>query len=162
MPIQYWLKPATFSDMIMPSVQDKAPILFGGCLCGRVSYQITGPRRNIINCHCQNCRKTHGHIAAYTAVDKQDLVLTRQQSLKWFHDSSPDTWRGFCSECGSSLFWDARSGNNRISVAAGSLDDSHELMTIGHVYISEAGDYYEISDALPQFEKSNEGELEGI
>ena len=148
--------------MIMPSIQDKAPILKGGCLCGQLCYQITGPRRDIINCHCENCRKSHGHVAAYTCVDKQDLVLTRQQSLKWFHDKSPNTWRGFCGECGSSLFWDARKGDSKISVSAGSLDASHGLRTIGHVYVSEAGDYYEIGDQLPQFEKSNAGELESL
>jgi hypothetical protein len=136
------------------------PRLDGGCLCGQVRYQITGPRRDIINCHCQNCRRTHGHVAAYTSVHKKDLLLIRQQSLKWYHDRSPDTYRGFCRECGASLFWDARDGNNKMAVSAGTLDTGHGLKTIGHVYVSEAGDYYEISDDLPQFECSNAGNLE--
>ena len=134
--------------------------LTGGCLCGRVRYRIDGPRRDIINCHCENCRKTHGHVAAYTSVLHRDLSLLKQKSLNWFHDASPDTYRGFCNVCGSSLFWDARSGNDKISVAAGTLDASHGLKTIGHVYVCEAGDYYEISDGLRQFEYSSQGELE--
>lgn len=134
--------------------------LTGGCLCGGVRYRIDGARRDIINCHCENCRKTHGHVAAYTSISHSDLSLLKQKSLLWFHDASPDTYRGFCNVCGSSLFWDARSGNDKISVAAGTLDASHGLKTIGHVYVSEAGDYYEISDGLQQFEYSNQGELE--
>ena len=134
--------------------------LTGGCLCGGVRYQIVGPRRDIINCHCENCRRTHGHIAAYTSVRKSDLDLTNEQTLQWYHDESPDTWRGFCNRCGASLFWDARDGRNKMSVAAGSLDDSGELQTIGHVFVSEAGQYYEISDGLPQFETGNDGVLE--
>ena len=134
--------------------------LTGGCLCGGVRYQIVGPRRDIINCHCENCRRTHGHIAAYTSVRKSDLDLTNEQTLQWYHDESPDTWRGFCNRCGASLFWDARDGRNKMSVAAGSLDDSGELQTIGHVFVSEAGQYYEIGDGLPQFETGNDGELE--
>jgi hypothetical protein len=47
-----------------------------------------------------------------------------------------------------------------MSVAAGSLDDGSELRTIGHVYMGEAGRYYEIDDGLPQFESSNYGALD--
>ena len=135
-------------------------VLSGACLCGGVRYQITGARRNIINCHCENCRRTHGHIAAYTSVNQSDLVLGSQQTLQWYHDQSPNTYRGFCNRCGASLFWDARDGRNKMAVAAGSLDDSGELKTIGHVYVSEAGKYYEINDGLPSFETGNSGALE--
>ncbi|MGD2172666.1 MAG: GFA family protein [Gammaproteobacteria bacterium] len=134
--------------------------LTGGCLCGGVRYRITGPRRNVIVCHCENCRRTHGHVAAYTSLRQSDLELQRQDTLEWYHDSSPDTWRGFCRRCGSSLFWDARDGRGKMAVAAGTLDDSGELETIGHVYVSEAGRYYRIDDGLPQFETSNAGALE--
>ena len=135
-------------------------ILSGGCLCGGVRYRITGPRRDIINCHCENCRRTHGHIAAYTSVQQSDLVLDSQQTLQWYHDESPNTYRGFCNRCGASLFWDARDGRKKMSVAAGSLDDSDKLKTIGHVYVSEAGKYYDINDELPRFETSNFEKLE--
>ncbi len=134
--------------------------LAGGCLCGGVRYELSGPCRDIINCHCQNCRRTHGHIAAYTSVRQSDLNLIKQQTLQWYHDQSPDTWRGFCNHCGASLFWDARDGRGKISVAAGSLDAGAGLKTIGHVYVSEAGQYYEIDDGLPQFESGNDGALE--
>ncbi len=138
----------------------KPEILSGGCLCGGVRYRLTGPRRDVIVCHCENCRRTHGHVAAYTSVARGDLQLTDEQTLQWFHDRSPDTYRGFCNRCGASLFWDARDGKNKISVAAGTLDDASSLKTIGHVYVSEAGGYYEIEDGLPQFERSNAGALE--
>ncbi len=138
----------------------KQKIPEGGCLCRGVRYRLLGPRRNIINCHCQNCRRTHGHFAAYTAVNKSDLELISAQSLRWYHDKSPDTYRGYCDQCGASLFWDARDGRNRISIAAGSLDDSSDLKTIGHIYVSEAASYYQIDDGLPQFETSSAGRLE--
>ena len=135
-------------------------ILSGGCLCGGVRYQLTGACRDIINCHCENCRRTHGHIAAYTSVNRSDLALVNQQTLQWYHDKSPDTYRGFCNRCGASLFWDARDDRGKVAVSAGSLDDSGELKTIGHVYVSEAAKYYQINDELPRFETSNSGALE--
>ena len=133
----------------------------GGCLCGGVRYRIDGDCRDIVCCHCENCRRTHGHVAAYTALDQSALTLVTAHTLQWFHDVSPDTYRGFCNRCGASLFWDARDDRKRISVAAGSLDDSGSLQTIGHVFVAEAGTYYEISDGLPRYDQGNAGELEG-
>ena len=132
----------------------------GGCLCGGVRYRIDGDCRDIICCHCENCRRTHGHVAAYTALDQSALTLVTAQTLQWFHDASPDTYRGFCNRCGASLFWDARDGRKRISVAAGSLDDSGSLQTIGHVFVAEAGSYYDICDGLPRYDQGNAGKLE--
>ena len=134
--------------------------LSGGCLCGGVRYRIDGSYRDVICCHCENCRRTHGHIAAYTALRQADLTLVNDETLQWYHDASPDTWRGFCNRCGASLFWDARDGRERISVAAGTLDDSRDLETIGHVFVAEAGTYYRIDDGLPCFQGSNAGALE--
>lgn len=133
--------------------------LTGACLCGGVQYQIHGPRRNIINCHCENCRRTHGHIAAYTLVKKADITMLAQQSLSWYHDKSPNTYRGFCRNCGASLFWDSRDASEKIAISAGSLDTTEGLKTIGHIYVAEAGDYYEISDDLPEYSHSSHGLL---
>ena len=135
-------------------------IMSGGCLCGGVRYRVTGACREIINCHCENCRRTHGHFAAYTSVRQSDLEFIHQHTLQWYHDESPDTYRGFCNGCGASLLWDARDGRGKVSIAAGSLDDSHGLKTIGHVFVSEAGKYYAIDDTLPRFETGSAGALE--
>jgi hypothetical protein len=140
--------------------EDKTEGYSGGCLCGGVRYRIEGKCRDIICCHCENCRRTHGHVAAYTALDRSSLTLLGAETLQWYHDASPDTYRGFCNRCGASLFWEVRDGRRRISVAAGTLDDSGGLKTIGHVFVAEAAHYYEINDGLPQYAQGNEGALE--
>ena len=104
-------------------------------------------------------------MAAYTSVDESDLVLLSEQSLKWYHDISPNTYRGFCGDCGASLFWQEGdlsfiSSSKKMSIAAGTLDSGHGLKTIGHIYVLEAGEYYEIKDELPQFEASSNRQLE--
>jgi hypothetical protein len=132
----------------------------GGCLCGKLRYKITGPQRHIIVCHCENCRRSHGHVAAYTCVEKKDIEIQQtDECLRWYHDKSADTFRGFCADCGSSLFWDANDGGDKLSVSAGSLDDSADLTTIGHIYAGEKGGYYEISSGLPVFVKGSDGAL---
>ncbi|MGD9124317.1 MAG: GFA family protein [Desulfarculaceae bacterium] len=124
----------------------------GGCLCGAVRFEVKGQLKNVINCHCSKCRRIHGHVGAYTVAKREDLIMLEDRGLKWYRstqDETPNVHRGFCSECGSSLFWDPR-GKPAISIAAGSLDQPTGLVTERHVWVSQAGDYYQISDGLPQ------------
>ena len=74
----------------------------GGCDCGAVRYQARGPLRDVTNCHCGQCRRTHGHFAAYTNADKDGLSFIEDRGLKWYK-SSDFARRGFCGECGASI-----------------------------------------------------------
>lgn len=127
----------------------------GRCLCGQVQFEMQGELRGIVNCHCSKCRKFHGNYGAYTSVKVEKLKMTQEKSLKWFRsptDETPNVHRGFCSECGSSLFWRPRD-QPFIAVAAGSLLEPTTLKTIGHVWCSQKADFYEIKDDLPQFDE---------
>ena len=127
----------------------------GRCLCGQVQFEMQGELRGIVNCHCSKCRKFHGNYGAYTRVKVENLKITKDKSLKWFRsptDETPDVHRGFCSECGSSLFWHPKN-QPTIAVAAGSLAEPTNLKTIGHVWCSQKPDFYEIDDDLPQFDE---------
>ena len=73
----------------------------GACLCGSVRFNLKGELRSVINCHCGQCLHTHGHYAAYTAVEKEKLEFIIDDGLKWYR-SSKDARRGFCKECGGS------------------------------------------------------------
>ena len=91
----------------MSSKSDETPRATGGCLCGAVQYEVRGPLRDVIKCHCSKCRRTHGHIAAYASTRREDLVLKKDRGLKWFRsvtDETPNVHRGFCQERGVSLF----------------------------------------------------------
>ena len=122
------------------------PRATGGCLCGAVRYQVHGPLREVVMCHCGQCRRTHGNVAAYTSAARADLVLTEERGLKWYA-SSDYARRGFCGDCGASLFWE-RLGEEGISIAAGGIDAPSGLKTIRHIFTAHKGDYYEITDGL--------------
>lgn len=132
----------------------------GRCLCGAVRYEVTGPLRDVLICHCEECRRWHGHFSASTAARRVDLVLTEQRGLRWIASPNSDAGarRGFCAECGSSLFWDAP-GRPTVSIAAGTLElDGHtDLRVAAHWYVSQAGDYYELpADGLPRHQLSGQ------
>ena len=116
----------------------------GSCLCGAVRYEVERPLRDVVVCHCTMCRKTHGHFAAYTAAPKTGLAIIESRGLRWYR-SSPDARRGFCCECGGSLFWEA-DAKDYVSIAAGTLDGETNLKTAVQIYAEDAGDYYELPD----------------
>jgi hypothetical protein len=128
----------------------------GGCLCGAVRYEVNGQLRDVLICHCEECRRWSGHFSANTAARRADLVLLEHRGLRWIDSPRSDARarRGFCVECGSSLFWDAPD-RPTVSIAAGTLDDPTGLKTVAHWYVSQAADYYELpDDGLPRHEHS--------
>lgn len=127
----------------------------GGCLCGAVRYHIRGALQGIVNCHCSKCHPFHGNVGTYTRVALGEIEIVENRCLKWFRSAiagTPTIQRGFCVECGSSLFWHP-GDQQTISVAAGSFGQTTGLETIGHVWIGQIGDLYEIRDDLPGFER---------
>ncbi len=130
----------------------------GGCLCGAVRYETRGPLRDVVNCHCRRCRRTHGHFGAYSEVGPDDLVLLEERGLSWYVADGRE--RGFCRECGASLFW-RRAGADSTSVAAGTLDEPTGLRTVAHIFVDSKGDYYELVDAVPRFGGSRHTEPQG-
>jgi hypothetical protein len=115
----------------------------GSCLCGAVRYEVTGALRPVIACHCTQCRKQTGNYMSATAALDSDWHLTETRGLKWYR-SSATAQRGFCDECGSTLFWKG-DGRDYTAIAAGSLDGATGLPLAGHIFCDDAGDYYEIS-----------------
>jgi len=120
----------------------------GSCLCGDVRYELAGPLRPVVYCHCEQCRKTSGHFVAATACEPEQLTITSDVGLRWYQ-SSPIARRGFCENCGASIFWSPEQGKY-LSVMAGTIDSPTGLKAEEHVFVADASDYYTIDDGLPQ------------
>ena len=116
----------------------------GGCLCGAVRFEIKGPMRDVLICHCRQCRRQHGHPAAFTNAPAERFEFLEQRGLSWYR-SSEKAERGFCRECGSALFY-RRIGNPTLSVTAGSLEDPTGLRCNAHLFIASKADYYELPE----------------
>ena len=122
----------------------------GGCLCGAVRYHVVGPLRDVIACHCSQCRRSSGHFVAATGAPSEQLTFTRADSLVWFA-SSAHAERGFCGRCGSSLFWRPTAGDRSwTSIMAGTLDPPTHLKIERHIFVADKSDYYTITDGAPQ------------
>jgi hypothetical protein len=122
----------------------------GQCICGAVRFEVRGPLRDVVLCHCTECRRWAGHVWAATACALEHLSFTEDRGLRWIDspDSELDARRGFCVECGSGLFWDAPD-RSWVSIAAGCLDSPTGIRTVGQIWTESAGDYYEIDHRIP-------------
>ena len=95
-----------------------------------------------------------GHFMAATAARRTDFRITMSDNLKWY-EASEKARRGFCGQCGSTLFWDGK-GRDYISIAAGSLDLPTGIRLAQHIFTAERGDYYTVDDGVAQ---STDGEF---
>ena len=124
----------------------------GSCACAAVTFEVNGPLRPIISCHCIQCRKTSGHFVAATATRRRHFQLISDTTLRWY-SAQEGYRRGFCDTCGSSLFFESRD-EDRVSIAAGCLDPGHaNLVLTATIFAAEKGEYYTIcaeADSISQ------------
>ena len=96
----------------------------GSCLCGGIRYEIRRFHPEIANCHCITCCKFHGAaFATYGKVQAEDLTWLAGETLLRVFASSEAAERGFCSHCGSSLYYKIAGQNQQYSLSLGTLDE---------------------------------------
>ena len=125
----------------------------GHCLCGAVRFRTVGPLREVIACHCSQCRRQTGHFYAATNVLDEGLTVEGGDNVSWYRASDTAS-RGFCRTCGSALFWKS-DGSDYTSIMAGAFDQPTGLKIGVHIFCADKGDYYEIDDGAPQFAQSD-------
>jgi hypothetical protein len=125
----------------------------GGCHCGSVRYEIKGALDNPVMCHCELCRKLHGHVPSYARFDRSDLNLVRDEGLRWYR-LSDKTDRGFCKLCGTGIFWRPVRSEG-MALMPGTLDQTHDLKTVAQIFCADKGDYYPVDAAIPTFNQSD-------
>ncbi|MCX7554518.1 GFA family protein [Marinicella sp. S1101] len=125
----------------------------GSCLCGAIKFSIEGSLGRADACHCVQCRKWTGHFLPSVEVKRSALVMQSKATLKWYH-SSEKVRRGFCGQCGSSLFFDPTDQvkHDWLGVAMGAFDSDTKKQLELHIFVAEKGSYYEINDGVPQNE----------
>ena len=123
----------------------------GQCLKVLVSVEITNTFSDVEVCHCVQCRKWTGHFFSNIEVPRDSLEISGVDSITWYC-SSEKVRRGFCTNCGSSLFFDPidRNKHNWVGVAMGALDTSTGSKISLHIFTDEKGDYYEIPGSEQQ------------
>ena len=124
----------------------------GGCLCGKVRYEISGPLFNADHCHCSMCRRQHGAaFATYAEFHPGDFEWISGEDLVKVYETMPGVGWCFCRECGSTL---AGTDEGKITtVTLGTVEGDPGVRPESHIFVGSRAHWHDIHDDLPQFEE---------
>lgn len=110
----------------------------GACMCGAVKFAFSGPPLFVKECVCDSCRRAHGASAVcwVGAGDSEFCIEAGEGSLQWYQ-SSAVSQRGFCSSCGTRLFFRSNQWPGETHMAVACLETPHELVATGASFAEE-------------------------
>ena len=125
----------------------------GGCLCGKVRYEMTTDPLMCVTCHCKNCQRQAGS-ALSIIVGVPEGSVEIQGEVKTYNDtgdSGATVRRQFCGDCGSPVFTRVEHPPGVMFIKAGTMDDTSSLKPSFHCYTKSAQDWVDLGD-IPGFE----------
>jgi len=123
--------------------------LTGGCLCGAVRFEVTPPTKWCAHCHCSLCRRAHGAaFVTWFGVDRTAFELVAgADALSWYQ-STPEARRGFCSQCGSTIFFESERWADEVHIALAHMEGPIDRSPQAHVFYDTHVDWVELGDEL--------------
>ena len=123
---------------------EPAKTLTGGCLCGAVRFAATPHTHDFAVCHCSMCRRWGA--GPYFAVTCVGGFKIDDASSLGIYRSSAWAERGFCKQCGTSLFY-RLTGKDHYEVSAESFDDRADFAFTTQIFMDEKPAYYDFANA---------------
>jgi len=124
----------------------------GGCLCGKVRYEVNEPLVAAENCHCSMCRRQHGAaFATYADFKPGSFKWTAGEDFVTVYSASSTFGWCFCRECGSTLAGSEAGEVNCITL--GTIEGDPGIEPSSHIYVGSKAQWHHIKDDLPQHDE---------
>jgi len=127
----------------------------GGCQCGNLRYEITGPAKAVVACHCTDCQRQSGSAFGMTLLVKEsDFRLTRGE-VKIYRSKSAagrEKIGAFCPDCGTRIYHKPEWRKGFVSVKPGTLDDTGWLRPDTHLWTRSKQSWVVIPDGVKAFD----------
>ena len=122
----------------------------GSCLCGAVTFKISGAFERFYLCHGSHCRKDSGsaHAANLFSSSATLTWLSGQDCVRGFRLPKTRHARSFCSVCGSAL---PCAVAGMLVVPAGSLDTPLAMVPDGNIFMASRAGWEHDLAAAPAF-----------
>ncbi|MEA3278734.1 MAG: GFA family protein [Pseudomonadota bacterium] len=125
----------------------------GGCLCGAVRFEISGGIRNIIYCHCSQCRKAQGSASATNGiVAASDFEIVSGADNLTGYESTPGQTKYFCKTCGSPIMSKNKALPDQVRIRLGTIESDILERPQAHIFVSSKANWEEITGALPKYD----------
>jgi hypothetical protein len=115
----------------------------GGCLCGAVRFTAKPHGNEIGACHCGMCRRWSA--GPFLAVECSADVAFAGDAPLGVYRSSEWAERGFCSRCGTILFY-RLVDKPFYAISAEAFDDRSNFKLASQIFIDEKPAYYTFAD----------------
>lgn len=118
----------------------------GTCLCGAVEISVNANATKIGACHCTICRRLSGGSAFLALHGDDKLEATGAEHIGRYRSSD---WaeRGFCTKCGTPLFYHLTVGTMEHFYSAGLFqEDDADFKVVQEIFVEQKPDYYAFSD----------------
>ena len=119
----------------------------GGCLCGAVRFEADEvDTQSAGACHCKMCQRWSGGIFISATVGKVGFdgedALTRCQTSAWAE-------RGFCSKCGSHLFYKVLDADS-YEFCIGAFDSVEDFVLTTEIFMDRKPEGYALAGDHPR------------
>jgi hypothetical protein len=109
----------------------------GGCLCGKIRYEISEAPQSVYTCHCVDCQRltSSAFSMAIVVTDRAfRLMGAEPRPIQRTADSGGLVTRWVCPQCGSWVYGASSSDNRLRRVRAGTLDDTSWVRPTVHFW----------------------------
>ena len=128
--------------------------LTGGCLCGRVRYELTAEPFDCGWCHCRTCQLASGAPAmAFASVPDGAMAWTQGADLVKQVRSSSFGHRSICSNCGTALQIHVDFQPETVDFSAATLDEPGAVQPGFHIFWSSKVPWFDPGDNLPRYDR---------
>ena len=128
--------------------------LAGGCLCGDIRYEFSGPPVFVSQCFCRDCQKATGtgH-TTIVGVPAGNFRITSGTPTVFTctGDTGGKVHRHFCGRCGSRLFTTGDLPGDMRIVQAGCLDHPEQITPTSAIYLKDRIAWDRVDPSLEQF-----------
>ena len=116
--------------------------LAGTCMCGAVKFTATAKKPSVVVCHCDMCRRWSA--GPFMAMNCRTVTFESQENIGRICSSE---WaeRGFCTKCGSNLFYHLVDSSD-YQIAAGLFDDQSMLRMSLQVFTDSKPEFYDFAN----------------
>ena len=129
----------------------------GRCLCGQVTYELSGDPIATAVCHCEHCQRQSGGAFSVNVVahESQLAVTGTLQTYEETGERGDDVYvrRRFCGSCGSPIVSELVHTAGVIAVKAGTLDDRSDVRPTVEVWCVDRQPWVELPGMLASVER---------